>query len=103
MKKDNQNLVQSYANANNEIMLYENVDNVGHCSILNLAFAKICYKTQMCNMEVDENPRVLSNIRDCEAGKMVAFWTDALFNDFEMRQYYQNVNEFCQNWSGDGG
>ena len=103
LKKDNQNLVKAYENSGSAILYYENIYNLGHCSILNLAFAKICYKTQICHMEKDENRRVLSNIRDCEAGKMVAFWTDAWFNDPEMRQYYQKANEFCENWSGTGG
>lgn len=93
-QRDNQMILDSYPNAN--LRIAEQLDGVGHCTMLTYFNYNLCKKTKFC-----KTPKAsLSEVRkyhSCTAGKMTAFYVDAMFDDVSMRKYYQNVNNYCRN------
>lgn len=80
----------------NDVKILETVNHAGHCSPLNTLEAKLCSRINFCVMDDDYNTSLkLGRLHNCTNAKMVAMYTDAFFNDPEMRDYYVNVNNHC--------
>ena len=92
----NEPLFNSFVSS--DVKMFEDQLHTGHCSCLNTLDAKMC--GFMCNAgeEDDEHyngRNYLRKVHACDAGKVTAFFADALWNDSKMRDYYQNSNEHC--------
>ena len=88
--------MESFSGSN--VKFADVINGKGHCSLLNYAFVKGCSLIKFCNM-YQSTRKEIKSYHNCMAAKAVAFMTDAFFDDYSMRTYYQQIGQWCDSQS----